>query len=68
MDMTMPEGAEKNERSGVHIDATLVTKLNLADFQNAVPMLRELSISNASEVDAKDLELRLDRILGVAGD
>jgi hypothetical protein len=28
------------------IEATLVSKLNLADFQNAVPMLRELGIVN----------------------
>lgn len=25
------------------VDATLIAKLNLADFQNAVPLLKELS-------------------------
>ncbi|MFJ2318772.1 DUF3320 domain-containing protein [Pseudomonas sp. NPDC087817] len=29
--------------------ATLVTKLNLADFQNAIPVLRELRISNETD-------------------
>ena len=62
MDVMTPEGDEKSERLGVRIDATLVTKLNLADFQNAVPMLRELSITNASEEDARDLELRIESI------
>ena len=62
MDEMTPEGDEKSERLGVRIDATLVTKLNLADFQNAVLMLRELSITNASEDGATDLELRLESI------
>lgn len=30
----------------VKILATLVAKLNLADFQNAIPVIRELRISN----------------------
>jgi very-short-patch-repair endonuclease len=42
------------------IDVSLVAKLNLADFQNAVPMLRELSIVNDTEEDAKELELSLE--------
>lgn len=62
MDVMTPESDEKSERLGVRINATLVTKLNLADFQNAVPMLRELSITNASEEDASDLELRIESI------
>jgi len=49
--------AESAEGNGHHIDATVVAKLNLADFQNAVPMLRELSIVNRTDVDAKDLVL-----------
>ena len=53
MDVMTPEGDKKSERLGVRIDATLVTKLNLADFQNAVPMLRELSITNPSKEDAR---------------
>lgn len=62
MDVATTQDDGKSERLGVRIDATLVTKLNLADFQNAVPMLRELSIINASEVDARDLELRIESI------
>ena len=62
MDVMTLDGDENSERLGVRIDATLVTKLNLADFQNAVPMLRELSITNASEKDARDLELRIESI------
>jgi very-short-patch-repair endonuclease len=62
MELTAPEGDETTERLGVRIDATLVTKLNLADFQNAVPMLRELSITNGSAMDARDLELRIESI------
>ena len=62
MDVMTPEGDKKSERLGVRIDATLVTKLNLADFQNAVPMLRELSITNPSKEDARDLELRIESI------
>ena len=42
------------------VDATLVAKLNLADFQNAVPLLKELSITNGTKEDAKDLELRIE--------
>ena len=33
----------------VKILATLVAKLNLADFQNAIPVIRELRISNETE-------------------
>ncbi|MDP1648969.1 MAG: DUF3320 domain-containing protein [Rubrivivax sp.] len=62
MDVMTPEGDGTSEQLGVRIDATLVTKLNLADFQNAVPMLRELSIANPSKADAKDLELRIESI------
>lgn len=49
-----PESGDTTECQGVRIDATFVTKLNLADFQNAVLMLRELSITNASEEDASE--------------
>ena len=62
MDVTTHEGEEKSERLGVRIQAAVVSKLNLADFQNAVPMLRELSITNASQQDARDLELRIESI------
>ncbi|NWD75738.1 DUF3320 domain-containing protein [Pseudomonas gingeri] len=41
----------------VKILATLVAKLNLADFQNAVPVIRELRISN--ETDARFINATL---------
>lgn len=41
--VTPPEAPAPKE---LKILATLVTKLNLADFQNAIPVLRELRISN----------------------
>ncbi|MEO8297276.1 MAG: DUF3320 domain-containing protein [Burkholderiales bacterium] len=62
MDVITPEGDEKSGRLGVRIDAAFVTKLNLADFQNAVPMLRELSVTNASAENVRDLELRIESI------
>jgi hypothetical protein len=37
------------------IEATLVSKLNLADFQNAVPMLRELGIVNDAAEAARPI-------------
>ena len=47
------------------VDATLVAKLNLADYQNAVPLLKELSITNGTKEDAKDLELRIESAPGL---
>ncbi|MBK0415823.1 DUF3320 domain-containing protein [Chromobacterium haemolyticum] len=41
----------------VRIQATLAGKLNLADFQNAIPVARELSIVNETEADLKELRL-----------
>lgn len=43
----------------VRIEATLVHRLNLADFQNAVPLIRELVVINDHSVDLRDLELSL---------
>ncbi len=42
------------------IEAKLAAKLNLADFRNAVPMLREMKLVNGTDADMKELELRLD--------
>ena len=42
--------------------AACVAKLNLADFQNAVPMLRELVAVNASEHDVSNVVLGLHSI------
>lgn len=41
----------------VQIQSTLATRLNLADFQNAVPVLRELAVVNGLPTDLKELEL-----------
>lgn len=41
----------------IRIDATLASRLNLADFINSVPVIRELSIGNETENDAKELDL-----------
>lgn len=41
----------------INIEATLAARLNLADFINAVPVIRELAIANDTERDAKELDL-----------
>ncbi|MDR5750202.1 MULTISPECIES: DUF3320 domain-containing protein [unclassified Caballeronia] len=41
----------------VEIKTTLATKVNLADFQNAVPVIRELSLVNDTRSDYKSLRL-----------
>jgi hypothetical protein len=53
---------EEQPGSGLQVRASLAAKLNLADFQNAVPVLRELTVSN-------DTDLRLERVvLSVSSD
>ncbi|GAB2897290.1 DUF3320 domain-containing protein [Microvirgula curvata] len=41
----------------VWIQVTLASKVNLADFQNAVPVVRELSVINETGADVKELLL-----------
>jgi very-short-patch-repair endonuclease len=41
----------------VRIESTLASKVNLADFQNAVPVVRELAVHNDTERDIKELRL-----------
>lgn len=41
----------------VQIQVTLADKVNLADFQNAVPVVRELSVVNETETELKSLRL-----------
>lgn len=41
------------------IDVTLIAKLNLADFQNAVPLLRDLSLINETDQAYEQVELLL---------
>ena len=60
----MDESSQKNEAdvqaANHRIVAVVIAKLNLADFQNAVPMLRELSIASDSAEEAKELELSIE--------
>lgn len=60
MEQVSTERVDEPSESHHHVEATLVARLNLADFQNAVPMLRELNIVNGTEKDAKDLELQIE--------
>lgn len=41
----------------VKVDATLAGKVNLADFQNAVPAIRELTVLNDTKYDYQSLRL-----------
>jgi very-short-patch-repair endonuclease len=60
MDQTISEPASTpEERHAVEIQATLTSKVNLADFQNAIPVLRELSVANETESDVKSLRLNV---------
>ena len=60
MDQVGSEGGISVDEEVHRIEATLAAKLNLADFQNAIPLLRELSLVNGTKEDAKDLELRIE--------
>lgn len=51
--------AEAVERT-VRLEATLVGKLNLADFQNAVPMLKDLRIVNDTADDLREVDLWIE--------
>jgi very-short-patch-repair endonuclease len=54
-DSTLSEGL-------LRIEATLLAKLSLADFQNAVPMLRELSVCNDAAREIEKLELSVTSV------
>lgn len=41
----------------VKVDATLANKINLADFQNAIPAIRDLTVINDTQVEYQDLRL-----------
>ena len=61
MEPVQPDVEElKGQRQ--RVEAILVGKLNLADFQNAVPMLRELSLVNDTNDAAKELELHVESV------
>lgn len=46
--------------AGYSIHISNADKLNLADFQNSVPLIRELAVANDSECKLTDIELRLE--------
>lgn len=57
-----PEAAQQEVVRELKIEATLAAKLNLADFQNAVPLIRELRVVSTLEQDSKALEVVLEAI------
>ena len=62
MDDKKQGDSSKSVGHPLSVDVSLIAKLNLAGFQNAVPMLRELSIINDSAEEAKELELTLETV------
>lgn len=57
MDETQPQGSAA--AAELKIDATLIAKLNLADFQNAVPLVRDLWLINETDQRHEQVELVL---------
>src|SRR6266702_2493086 len=58
MDETIVEPADMPEEPRcVQIKATLAGKINLADFQNAIPVVHELTLVNETTDDIKELRL-----------
>ena len=53
---SVPETVKRS----VRLDATIVGKLNLADFQNAVPMLKDLRIVNDTADDLREVDLWIE--------
>ena len=58
------DSSDERRRAEVEqrVEATLIAKLNLADFQNAVPLLRELAVVNDAPEAVKDLELAVSSL------
>lgn len=57
MDETQPQGSAA--AAELKIDATLIAKLNLADFQNSVPLVRDLWLINETDQTHEQVELIL---------
>ena len=53
------EASAQEKEGKVELHAALVPRLNLADFQNAVPALRELAVSNGTGAALQGLDLRV---------
>jgi len=62
MEETQPQDEAELSAHPHRVDATLIATLNLAGFQNAVPMLRELSVVNNSTEAATELELTVESV------
>lgn len=52
-----PLPAQAAPQPTVRLQVAIVAKLNLADFQNALPALRELAVANDTEATLSDLTL-----------
>lgn len=46
----------------LRVEAVLSRKLNLADYQNAIPVLRELTIVNETREEVKDVDLQVESV------
>ena len=57
MDETKPQDSANAAK--LKIDVTLIAKLNLADFQNAVPLVRDLRLVNETDQAYEQVELVL---------
>ncbi len=57
MDETQPQSSAA--AAELKIDVTLIAKLNLADFQNAVPLIRDLWLINETDQTHEQVELVL---------
>lgn len=57
MEETAPQDLETTEQ--LKIDASLIGKLNLADFQNAVPLIQDLRLINETGISHEQVELLL---------
>ncbi|MCL5059216.1 MAG: DUF4011 domain-containing protein [Candidatus Thermoplasmatota archaeon] len=60
MNDTEPLEESESKKPLLTITAALGAKLNLADFQNAVPILRELSVINDTSENLAELDLRIE--------
>ncbi|HEX8595697.1 MAG TPA: DUF3320 domain-containing protein [Pseudomonas sp.] len=59
MDDAVESVIEAEAIKTIRIQSTIVSKLNLADFQNAVPVIRELRVINETDVKHSDVTLTL---------
>lgn len=60
MEQPREMGAVREPAPEFSLRISSANKLNLADFQNSVPLLRELGIANDSDCEVSQLQLRLE--------